>query len=330
MKLPEVLRSTPSARFGLPHRRVSVYPQTAQRCYGIPMKLALALSGGGIRGCAHLGVMLALEQAGIVVDAIAGTSSGAIAAMIFTRETKEHKALTYQKLEAIGRMGYAELEYLFHPPKITNPLDAKSRFESLSKTVAGWEKVIRGGVFGAGLVSAEALRSSLIAMTGGGRFEDSPIPLAFLAVDIITGERVILRQGSMLEAALASSAIPGVFPPVQIDGRFLVDGHVLENVPVSVAKEIVPDALVLAVDVGDESGAPSIPKTSLDVILRSAHISRDALRRQSLEQADLILRLNDLPGGAFEYGQCQALFEAGVARTNAMLPEILKALEKHP
>ena len=282
--------------------------------------LALALSGGGIRGCAHLGVLLAFEQAGIPIAAIAGTSSGAIAAMIFTREAPETRSQTYQKLKQIGRLGYAELEYLFHPPKNPNPLDA------FSKTVASWEKVIRGGVFGAGLVSLEPLRSSLIALVGGARFEDSPIPLAFLATDLMTGERVVLRQGSMLEAALASSAIPGVFAPVQIAGRFLVDGHVLENVPVSVARELAPEALVLAVDVGDESTPATIPKTALDVILRSAHISRDTLRRQSMERADLILRLGDLPGGAFEYGQSQALFEAGLARASAMIPEIKERL----
>ncbi len=282
--------------------------------------LALALSGGGVRGCAHLGVLLALEQAQIPIAAIAGTSSGAIAAMLFTREQPDSRSTTYQKLEQIGRLGYAELEYLFHPPKNPNPLDV------ISKTMAGWEKVIRGGVFGAGLVSAEPLRSSLIALIGGARFEDSPIPLAFLAVDIISAERVVLREGSMLEAALASSAIPGVFPPVQIAGRFLVDGHVLENVPVSVAREIAPDALVLAVDVGDESVPVTVPKTSLDVILRAAHISRDTLRRQSLEDADMILRLNDMAGGAFEYKQSQALFETGFARANAMIPELKQRL----
>jgi NTE family protein len=280
--------------------------------------LALALSGGGVRGAAHLGVLLALEEAGIPITAIAGTSSGAIVAMLYVREAPENRHQTHKKLEQIGRQGYAELEYLFHPPKNLSPL----------KAVAGWEKVIRGGVFGAGLVSIEALRSSLIALIGGGRFEDVPIPLGFLAVDVLTGERCVLREGSMLEAALASSAIPGVFAPVQIGNRVLVDGNVLENVPVSVARELAPDALVLAVDVGDEHSPPLQPKTALDVILRTAHLSRDALRRQSLHQADLVLRLNDLPGGVFEFGQTQALFEAGYARAKAFVPEVWKKIQR--
>jgi NTE family protein len=279
--------------------------------------LTLALSGGGVRGAAHFGVLLALEQADIPIAAIAGTSSGAIVAMLFVRESSELRHQTYQKLEQIGRTGYAELEYLFHPPKNLSPL----------KAVASWEKVIRGGVFGAGLVSQEALRSSLIALIGGARFEDAPIPLAFLAVDVISGERCVLREGSMLEAALASSAIPGVFPPVQIGAKALVDGNVLENVPVSVARELIPDSVVLAVDVGDENSPPLQPKTALEVILRSAHISRDALRRQSLEHADLVLKLSDLPGGVFEYGQSKALFEAGYARAKALLPEIQQKMQ---
>jgi NTE family protein len=278
--------------------------------------LALALSGGGVRGAAHLGVLLALEEEGIPIAAIAGTSSGAIVAMLYVREAPENRRQTHKKLEQIGRQGYVELEYLFHPPKNLSPL----------KAVASWEKVIRGGVFGAGLVSIEALRSSLIALIGGARFEDTPIPLGFLAVDVVTGERCVLREGSMLEAALASSAIPGVFAPVQLGSRTLVDGNVLENVPVSVARELAPKALVLAVDVGDQNSLPLHPKTALDVILRTAHFSRDALRRQSVERADLVLRLNDLPGGVFEFGQTQALFEAGYARAKAMLPEVKRAM----
>ncbi|MFN3266628.1 MAG: patatin-like phospholipase family protein [Deinococcales bacterium] len=280
--------------------------------------LALALSGGGVRGAAHLGVLLALEQANIPITAIAGTSSGAIAAMLFVRESPELRHQTHQKLEQIGRKGYAELEYLFHPPKALSPL----------KVVASWEKVIRGGVFGAGLVSIEALRSSLIALVGGARFEDAPIPLGFLAVDILSGERCVLREGSILEAALASSAIPGVFPPVQIGNRSLVDGNVLENVPVSVARELISGTFVLAVDVGDESSPPVQPKTALEVILRAAHLSRNALRHQSLRQADMVLSLTDLPGGVFEFGQTNALFEGGYTRTKALIPKLLQALEQ--
>ncbi len=285
--------------------------------------LVLALGGGGMRGAAHFGALLALEEAGVPIAGIAGVSSGAIVAMMHALEPLEVRLAgeSHRKIEVLGRRGYAELEYLFHPQAVRNSIPERL------KALASWERVIRGGVFGAGLVNPEALRSSLIALVGGARFEDARLPLAFLAVDLISAEPVVLRHGSMLEAALASSAIPGVFPPVQLDGRLLVDGHVLENVPVSVARDLIPGAVVLAVDVSDESAAPSSPKTALEVILRAAHVSRDALRKQSVVKADLVLSIGDVPGGAFEYGRGQAMFDAGVERMRVLLPELNKLLD---
>jgi NTE family protein len=286
--------------------------------------LVLALGGGGMRGAAHFGALLALEKAGVPIAGIAGVSSGAIVAMMHALEPLEVRLAgeSHRKVEVLGRRGYAELEYLFHPQAIKNSIPERL------KALASWERVIRGAVFGAGLVNPEALRSSLIALVGGARFEDARLPLAFLAVDLIGAEPVVLRHGSMINAALASSAIPGVFPPVQLDGRLLVDGHVLENVPVSVARALIPDATVLAVDVGDESAALSPPKTALEVILRAAHISRDALRKQSVANADLVLSIGDVPGGAFEYGRGQAMFEAGFDRMLNLLPALLERLDQ--
>ena len=283
--------------------------------------LSLALGGGGVRGAAHVGVLRALSEADLAPKAIAGTSSGAIVAMLYALETSERfSSETYQHIERIGAQGYAELRLLFHPQTV--------RAISLSdrlKVLAGWERVIRGGVFGAGMVSQEVLRSNLIAMVGGARFEDARLPLAFIAVDLMSGQKVALSSGSMLEAALASSAIPGVFPPVSIAGQLLSDGHVVDNIPVDDARQLVDQAFVLAVDIGDHS-PPSIPKTALDVILRSAAISRDYLRRSSLSRADMTLSFADVTAGAFEYERSQELAQIGYERTLALIPALRVAL----
>jgi NTE family protein len=285
-------------------------------------RLSLALSGGGVRGAAHVGVLRALSESGIAPSAIAGTSSGAIVAMLYAMEPPERFAHeTYRHIERIGTEGYAELRMLFHP--------ASARAISLSdrlKVLAGWERVIRGGVFGPGMVSQEALRSNLIAMVGGARFEDATPPLAFIAVDLVSGEKIALRSGSMIEAALASSAIPGVFPPVRLGGMLLCDGHIVDNVPVDDARALIDDAFVLAVDIGDQSPAPA-PKTALDVILRSAAISREHLRRASVARADMVLSLNDVVAGTFEYERSGDLAQIGYERTLALVPALLAALE---
>ena len=284
--------------------------------------LSLALGGGGVRGAAHIGVLRALSEADIAPKAIAGTSSGAIVAMLYALETSErfdHE--TYQHIERIGAQGYAELRLLFHP-QIARAVSLSDRL----KVLAGWERVIRGGVFGAGMVSQEVLRSNLIALVGGARFEDARLPLAFIAVDLLSGEKVALSSGSMLNAALASSAIPGVFPPVVIDGQLLCDGHVIDNIPVDDARTLVKDAFVLAVDIGDHS-PPSVPKTALEVILRSGAISRDHLRRSSLSRADMTLSFADVTAGSFEYERSQELAQIGYERTLALIPALRLALE---
>jgi NTE family protein len=284
--------------------------------------LSLALGGGGVRGAAHIGVLRALCEADLAPTAIAGTSSGAIVAMLYALETAERfGADTYRHIERIGAQGYAELRFLFHPQT--------ARAVSLSdrlKVLAGWERVIRGGVFGAGMVSQEVLRSNLIAMVGGARFEDARLPLAFIAVDLLNGEKVALKSGSMLEAALASSAIPGVFPPVAIGGQLLSDGHIVDNIPVDDARALVSNAFVLAVDIGDHSPV-SLPKTALEVILRSAAISRDHLRRASLSKADMTLSFADVAAGTFEYERSQELAQVGYERTLALIPALRSALE---
>ena len=305
------------------HNYVDEFLNSGSRGRLLTMRnLSLALGGGGVRGAAHVGVLRALSEADLAPKAIAGTSSGAIVAMLYALKTSERfGGDTYQHIERIGAQGYAELRLLFHP-QLTRAVTLSDRL----KVLAGWERVIRGGVFGAGMVSQEVLRSNLIAMIGGARFEDARLPLAFIAVDLLKGEKVALNSGSMLEAALASSAIPGVFPPVSIDGQLLSDGHIVDNIPVDDARALIDDAFVLAVDIGDHS-PPSVPKTALDVILRSAAISRDHLRRLSLARADMKLSFADITAGTFEYERSQELAQIGYERTLALIPALRVALE---
>jgi NTE family protein len=304
-----------------------------------PRKLALALGGGGVRGAAHLGVLRALQQADLEVSAIAGSSSGALAGMMFALETAgfkredetpgtqrnafESRSRTeiYRLIEAIGSSGYAHLRQVLSskPSKGFDLIDAL-------KTLSGWQKVILSGVSGPGIASLEPLRQSLQPLVGEVRFEDLNLALAFVATDLIAGEEVVLKTGHLLEAAMASCAIPGVFPPVVIEGRHLADGHVVNNVPVSVARDLLPGAFVLAVDVGYDAPA-SVPKTAIEVILRAASISRDHLERDHLRQADLVLHVGQqVPSGVFDFEHSRELFEVGLDEGRKIVPRLQEAL----
>lgn len=161
-----------------------------------PHSLGVALGGGGMKGWAHLGVVSVLERHGLRPDVIAGTSVGAL-------------------IGAFWAAGYSfdEMQLLMREQKTSAMFGI--RFD------------------GEGLFSQDGLRAYLAEHLGDTTFADLKVPLRVIAADLESGREVILRSGRVVDAVLASSAMPGVFAPVEIDGRMLADGGLLNNVPVS-------------------------------------------------------------------------------------------------
>ena len=115
-----------------------------------------------------------------------------------------------------------------------------------------------------------------------------------------------------------------------LGGRYLADGHVVNNVPVSVARGLLPDSFVLAVDVGFDAPA-TVPKTAIEVILRAASISRDHLERHHMSQADMVLHVGqEVPSGVFDFEHSRELFEVGVEQTRKIVPALREALGLEP
>jgi NTE family protein len=177
-------------------------------------RIGLALGSGGARGAAHTGVLKVLEREGVHPTVVAGSSIGALigAAYVSGKPTAD-----------------MEKEWL----------------------AVGVSKVLRGFMPTfprAGLSSGHELRKLLVGLFGDVRIEDLPMPFAAVACDIDTGEPVALRSGSLVDAILASTAIPGIFHPVRWESRILVDGGMVDPVPVSVCRDLGAD-LVIAVDI---------------------------------------------------------------------------------
>jgi NTE family protein len=171
-----------------------------------PFKLApvtLALGGGAALGWAHIGVVRLLQERGLPIAGVAGTSIGAVVAA----------ALAAGKLDVLENLARA-----------TNGLTVL-RFLDLS--------LKPGGVLGGRTVEKELARHF-----SGLQIEDLPIPYASVAADLISGTEVVMRTGSLVEAVRASLAIPGVFTPVRRDGQILADGGLLNPVPVSTARTL--------------------------------------------------------------------------------------------
>ncbi|WP_337844224.1 patatin-like phospholipase family protein [Thermus sp.] len=265
--------------------------------------VALALGGGGVRGYAHLGVLKVLEEAGVPIRALAGSSAGALAAAAWAFGHKDpfriQEALFDQEVASLQKAG---------------SLRALARlFTALRRPhLVGWERVEEG----------------LKALFGEAHLEESPIPLALQAADLLTGEGVVLREGPVWRAVLASMAIPGLFPPVEWEGRLLVDGDVAEKVPVRAAKALFPK--VVAVDV---SNLPPMegPRTALEAALLAGEASRRRLKELALKEADVVLRLNPpVPIDTFDHGKLPLVYWLGQERARARLKEIQALARSRP
>jgi len=222
------------------------------------MNITLALGGGGAKGNAHIGVLRRLEKEGYKINSIAGTSYGGLVAVFYA-------------------LGYS-------------PKEIQAIFESVDqKNLYG-----RSPNDGPSLLGMAGVRELLDRVIGEKTFNDTRIPCAVTAVDINSGGEVILSDGSLQVALLATIALPGIFPVQRLDGLELVDGGVLNPVPVTVARILSPGLPVVAVVLNDPIDLPvrgyNLPIPSIVPRQIAERLSRISLA-QSL---DIFLRSVDV------------------------------------
>ena len=234
------------------------------------LKIGLALGGGGARGFAHLGVLIALEESGIPVDAITGTSMGAAVGAA--------KALGMDLRKLARLLGSLDLNDLFRV--------SASTVREIQRAVGrGMMEYMRGSTWREEEVAPERLARMyefFSLLTAKKSFSDTVLPFAVVAADLENGERVVLDQGKIYQAVTASAAVPGLFYPVRLGGRFLVDGGLVDKVPADVVIDLGAQAVV-AVD----TGAPLTRRvdTSLDALLQAERITSQHLQVLQLDSA---------------------------------------------
>jgi NTE family protein len=207
-------------------------------------RIALALSGGGARGLAHIGVLQWLEENHIPVDSIAGTSMGGLVGALYAtgRSPAEmHKFVhTIHWEEAMAsEPGYPQLSYRRKEDRRTDQIPSQL---GLKNGLNGPLGVSAGP--GVGLI----LDRIAFPYSTVDSFDDLPIPFRCVATDMLSGEAVVLKDGSLAESLRATMAIPGLFTPVELDGKLLADGGLVDNIPTDVARQMNAD-VVIAVDV---------------------------------------------------------------------------------
>ena len=209
-------------------------------------RVGLVLSGGGARGAAHIGVLKVLEEQRIPIHAIAGTSMGAVVGGLYA------SGLSAAEIAAL--IDSDEWRAAFTEPAPRDRLRFRRKSEDQNFLVK-FPLGIKSGSFRLpkALVSgqrvSQALRRVTFPVAGRAQFDQLPIPFRAVATDLETGDAVVLSGGDLVDAMRASLAAPGLFAPVEIDGRLLVDGGLANNLPVDVAQAMGVDVLIV-VDVG--------------------------------------------------------------------------------
>lgn len=288
--------------------------------------ITLVLGGGGARGFAHVGVLEQFDKSGVPVGAIIGASAGALA------------GAGYAAGMSPWHMRRRVMDFLDTP--MAN--DSKLRnFMSGSETTSAHSLVDRVGQY---LMQGWLVRSFLMGDSVMGRdffweitkfflpdinIEDMPIPFYCVATDINTGEPVVFNNGSLRLAVLASTAVPGVAPLVNIDGRWLTDGGVACLVPTRCAIENGLENIV-AVNVDRNVYSDDLPDQAMETYLRAGEIQAYHLAQSMLKSSEIVIKPNVGNVHWADFGSAEFVMEQGNTATNLAISEIQKMLEPKP
>jgi len=249
-------------------------------------RVGLALAGGFARGIAHLGVLRVLREAGIPIDCVAGTSVGALIAVGYCAGAS---------LEAMANVG------------------AATSFTDFGRWTPSW----------LGLATNQRMEKYLTRYTPVKTFEELKTPLAIATTDINAGVSVYYSHGAIAPPLRASCAYPGLFVPIQFEGRTLVDGFLTSPVPVEGTLLLGAD-VVIAVYL--EAGTIEQPRTFTDVLSRAFNIVQRHSDLSWRTQADVIIEPDVKPFVWDDFSKTPEMIAAGEAATLAALPQIRAVL----
>jgi NTE family protein len=256
-------------------------------------KIALVLGGGAARGFAHVGVIRVLEQEKVPIDMVVGTSVGSLIGAIYASDVNSF-----------------ELEWTAFSLEKDNLFDY--------------------GIFSAvtamGPVKGDKLEEFVKSKILVANIENLKLPFAAVATDLNRGDRVVIDRGPVARAVRASSAIPGVFNPVAHQGRLLVDGGVVDNIPIDVAREKGAD-IVIAVDISENVTNFNITNM-IDVMLQAVTIITSENTKFRKKDADVLITPAVGNVGMLDFTQKKRCMQAGIEAAQKAMLDIRKAIEE--
>ncbi|UPT72318.1 MAG: patatin-like phospholipase family protein [Flavobacterium sp. JAD_PAG50586_2] len=281
-------------------------------------KIGLVLSGGGAKGFAHIGVLKVLEQAGVKIDYITGTSMGAVVGGLY--------ASGYRATQIDSIFYNTDFDELLQD---YIPRSSKSFYEKrndqmyaislpFNKLKIGIPIALSKGMYNYNLLSKLTHKVRHID-----DFSKLPIPFLCIATDIEKGEQVILDHGYLAQAMLASSAFPSLFSPVEIDGKLLIDGGVVNNYPVDEIRKMGAD-IVIGVDVQDDLKDRNSLKDATRILVQITNLDMIRVMKDKQKQTDIYIKPDVSNYGVISFDEGREIIKKGEEATFPLYEQIRK------
>ena len=286
-------------------------------------KIGLALSGGGAMGLAHIGVLKTIDSLNIPIDYIVGTSMGGIVGALYATHH------TGKEIEQIALQTQWTRLFSDRPAKEAMPFYRKRTWRNyqLELDLKNFQPVTSGLIRGQNIqMKFISLVSEYLAVRD---FSQLPVPFSCIAVDLRSGEEVVLDRGFLPKAMRATMSIPSVFSPVPWDDQLLIDGGLLNNLPTDVVREMGAD-IIIASAVSNPTSSKENISSIIDVVTQSFHIARNSQINTKAELADIVIQ-TDLPGYSsadFSPQKVRGILKRGDMSARKNLQKLIPLAEK--
>lgn len=287
-------------------------------------RIGLALSGGGARGIAHIGVLTALEEAGVPIDAIAGNSMGAIIGGLYASgiSVDSLRTLTLRSKTVLAPDAYRD-----------RPVFEKKRVQptALRLYFSGLEYHLPRALVGDSQINWFLISHVAEANLGaGGDFGKLPIPFRAVALDLVSGEVVVHREGDLARAIRSSMSIPVAFPPIYERDRVLVDAGAKNNMPIDLLRDELGCDKVIAVNCALPWDEERIAGDVTQVALRIIEVLSQKVDSTEIEGWNVWIEPELGPTGMFDFAGAEELIAAGYEAAKREIPRIKRLLEDRP
>jgi NTE family protein len=279
-------------------------------------KVGLVLSGGGAKGFAHIGVLKVLEEAGVKIDYIGGTSMGSVIGGLYAT------GYNAAQIDSIFQStNFNELINDFIPRSSKNFYEKRNDelyalILPFNKFKVGIPEALSKGIYNFNLISS--LTKSVRHQRD---FHKMPIPFLCIGTDIETGKQVLLNKGNLAQAIIASSAFPSLFSPIEIDGRLIVDGGVTNNYPIDEVKKLGAD-IIIGVDVQDDLLKRKSLKDATKILVQINNLHTIEQMKENIKKTDIYIKPDIRDYGVISFDKGKEIIKKGEEATFAVYEKI--------